>query len=176
MIPGRKGRIDHIKMRELLKQGKSQSEIALHFNVSRSAVSQARKTLSQSLTKHVAMESAVKILDVELDGAEQLVRANQIANDLLDDLMEQIKGKKPAEMSKRDLRDLALKTLGEIRRQLDQQAGILEKIANWEAVSSFQQEILQLILNEVRPDERQRIVSKLKERRAIRASLRISPR
>lgn len=171
---GRPGKIDHFLMKKMLKEGRTQTQVAEYFGVSRSAISQALKTVNKALTKHVVMESAARIVESEIDAAGQLTKSNMIANNMLDDLQSQISGNKKKTMGEKTLRDLTLKTLAEIRKQLGFQADIFEKMVDFQAVAEFQKEILDIIYQEVTPDERRKIIERLKARRSLRSSVRFS--
>jgi predicted transcriptional regulator len=82
-----KPKIDRVKLNCMLRAGKSQKEIAQVFRVSEAAVSKARKELSIAVIKNMALESASKVMDKNLDAISQLQKINNYANELLDLLM-----------------------------------------------------------------------------------------
>jgi hypothetical protein len=85
-------------------------------------------------------------------------------------LESQISGKKG--FTFKDPRELALKAMQELRGQLELQLDIFKTLYDIEAVAEFQKEVLAAIA-EVTPDIRDQIISRLKERKAIRRSLEL---
>lgn len=80
-------KIDRVKLNQMLKRGKSQKEIAQVFGVTESAISKAKKELSITVVKNVALENAHRIVDKNLDAVAQLQKINNNANEILDLLM-----------------------------------------------------------------------------------------
>ncbi len=186
-------KIDRIKLNQLLGAGKSQREIAQLFHVTEGAVSKAKKELNISVVRNVTMERAHQVVDKNLNAVDQLQKINGYANELLDLLMRWNRGDKEAlqilesqvkrvrirdteeevkEYRFKDPRELALKAMAEIRGQLGLQLDIFKALYDLEAVAEFQREVLSTI-GEVAPDVRDRIIKKLKESRALRASVSI---
>lgn len=188
-----KPKIDRVKLNQLLKAGKSQREIAQVFDVTEGAISKAKVELNIAVVKNVALESAHKVLDKNLDAVEQLQKINKAANQLLDELMgkekvvqelaivvNKINEGNPADVKeitklvKQIISDknTALKACQEIRGQLSLQLDIFKTLYDVEAVAEFQAEVLSAIA-EVSPEVRNRIVNNLKEKRALRGSVTI---
>lgn len=151
-----KPKIDHVKLNQMLRSGKTQRQCAQVFGVTEGAVSKAKKELNLNVVKSVALENAHRIVDKNLNTVEQLQKINDQANRLLDELEE-----KP---------DLKLRTMAEIRGQLKLQLEIYQTLYDMKAVQEFQQEVLTTI-GEVSPEIRDAIISKLNERKAIRRSI-----
>jgi len=191
-----KPKIDRVRLDRMLRAGKSQKEAAQVFGVSESAVSKARQGLSVAVVKNVALESAHKVINKNLDAVNQLQKINEYANELLDLLMRWNRGDKEAlqvlesqvsmkkvrvgekeefvkEFRFKDPRELALKAMQEIRGQLTLQLDIFKTLYDLEAVAEFQREVLNTI-GEVSTDVRDRIIKKLKESRALRQSVSIN--
>ena len=139
-----KPKIDRVKLSQLLKRGKTQREVAQVFGVSEGAISKAKKELNISVVKSVALESAHRVVDKNLDAVAQLQKINKDANELLDVLMRWNRGEdealqiletqvrkvrigkgENAEIVKqyrfKDPRELALRAMAEIRGQLNLQ-------------------------------------------------------
>jgi len=182
-------KIDEIKLNQLLKDGKTQREVAQVFGVTEGAISRARKRLNISVVKSVSLESAHRVVEKNLDTIEQLRKVNDYANELLDLLMRWNRGDKHAlqilesqvrkvkvkgseeevtEYRFKDPRELALKAMAEIRSQLSLQLEIFKCLYDVEAVADFQREVLDII-GEVDKSVRERIIQRLKEKRAIRS-------
>ncbi len=191
----RKPKIDRIRLKKLLDQGKSGKEIARLLGVSEGAISKAKKELNISVVKNVALESAHRVVDKNLNAVDQLAKINGYANELLDVLMRWQRGDDEAirilesqvrkvnrgtkkepdwveEYRFKDPRELALKAMAEIRGQLSLQLDIFKTLYDVEAIAEFQREVLEAIA-EVSPDVRNRIVQRLKENGALRPSAAI---
>ncbi|MRS03207.1 hypothetical protein EG832_08295 [bacterium] len=155
------GKIDKIKLSQLLRTGKSGKYCAKAFGVTEGAISQARKELNIAVVKSVALEDAHRVVDKNLNAVEQLLNINRKANTLLE-----------AAIKAKD-HDTTLKAMREIRGQLQLQLEIFKTLYDLEAVAEFQKEIL-MTIGEVDKDVRDRIIRRLKESRALRGSVSIS--
>jgi len=153
-------KIDDRKLNRLLRSGKSQREVARILGVSDSAVTQAKRRLNIAVVKDVGLESAHRVVEENLDAIGQLRRINNKANSLLDAAIEA------------EDHDTALRCMTEIRGQLRLQLDIFAVLYDVKEIQAFQQEVLSL-LEEAEPGARERIISRLKEGRVIRASLSI---
>ena len=191
-----KQKIDRVKLNQMLRDGKSQKAIAESMGVSEPAISKAKKELNISVVKSVALENAHRVVGKNLDAIDQLQRVNQVANQLLDELtgddqaidrmVKAVEGSlvyegdptKQREYIRRIIlrvnqdKNTALKACGEIRQQLGLQLEIFQTLYDMKAVQEFQTEVLEAI-GEASPDVRSRIISKLNQRRAIRAAIKL---
>ena len=70
-----------------------------------------------------------------------------------------------------DERSLALRTMQEIRAQLKFQIEILNSVANFEAISDFQKQILDIV-GEMDIEMRKKFVDRLKEEKALRSAVK----
>lgn len=186
-------KINMVKLNQLLKSGKSVKQCAEYFNVTPAAISQAKKGLNVAVVKNVAMENAGRVVDKNLNAIEQLQKINSHANELLDLLMRwnngddeaiqvlesQVSDKKVRvgdqeeyvrEFKFKDPRELALKAMAEIRGQLKLQLEIFQALYDLRAVEEFQNEVLTAIGEEA-PDVRDRIIQRLRQKRAVRAAV-----
>jgi transcriptional regulator with XRE-family HTH domain len=187
-----KPKIDRIKLRQLLRAGKSQTDIAKYFGVTESAISQAKKELNVAVVKNVALENAHEIVNREINALDQLGLINNHANELLDILMRWNRGEDQAlqvlenqvrkvrigkeeidvrEVRLKDTRELALKAMAEIRGQLHLQLDIFQSLYDMQAVQEFQQEVLDAI-GEIDGDTKGKIIQRLAQRRAIRTLIK----
>jgi hypothetical protein len=157
----KKGKIDKVKLSQMLRSGKSGKECAKVFSVTEGAISQARKELNIAVVKSVALEDAHRVVDKNLNAVDQLLDINRKANTLLELA---IKAKD---------HDTTLKAMREIRGQLELQLEIFKTLYDLEAVADFQREVL-TVIGEVNSDVREHIIRRLKERRALRGSVSIS--
>ena len=71
-----KPKIDIRKMERLLREGKSQREVAQVFGVSESAISHAKKSLRKNIVRTVGLERANEVVTAHLDVMGQLRRIN----------------------------------------------------------------------------------------------------
>ena len=154
------GKIDKVKLSQMLRSGKSGKDCAKFFGVTEGAVSQARKELNISVVKSVALESAHQVVEKNLNAVDQLLNINRKANTLLDSAIQA-----------KD-HDTTLKAMREIRGQLELQLEIFKTLYDVQAVADFQREVLTAI-GEVDPDVRNLIINRLKEGRALRQSVDI---
>ncbi|MBN1829840.1 MAG: hypothetical protein JW884_11960 [Deltaproteobacteria bacterium] len=191
-----KPKIDRIKLNQMLRSGKSQREAAQVFGVSEGAISKAKKELNVAVVKNISLESAHKVVDDNLNAVQQLQKINDYANELLDLLMKWNRGDETAlqvlesqvatkkvrvgseeefvkEYRFKDPRELALKAMAEIRGQLNLQLDIFKTLYDLQAIKEFQEEVLTAIGEESR-NVRDRIINRLKERRALRATVSIN--
>ena len=80
---------------------------------------------------------------------------------------------KKGKITPKEARELALKTMSEIRGQLKLQLEIFQTLYDMKAVQSFQAEVLKAI-GEASPDVRQTIINNLRERRAVRSAVKFN--
>jgi transcriptional regulator with XRE-family HTH domain len=155
------GKIDRVKLSQLLRSGKTQRECAQVFGVTEGAISQAKKELNLSVVKSVSLERAHEVIDKNLNAIEQLQDINRKARELLDKAI-----------AARD-HAVTLNAMREIRGQLTLQLEIFKTLYDLEAVADFQREVL-TIIGEVDHDVREKIIQRLKERSALRGSITIN--
>ena len=153
-------KIDKVKLSQMLRAGKSGKECAQFFGCTSGAITHAKKKLNLMVIKNVALENAGRIVDKNLNAVAQLQNINQKANDLLDEAIGA------------NLHDTALKAMREIRGQLNLQLEIFQTLYDMKAIEEFQTEVLTAI-GEASPDVRNRIISKLNQKRAIRRTITI---
>jgi transposase-like protein len=151
------GKVNILRLNQMIMAGKSVSECAKHFGVTPSAISQARKNLNVSVVKNVALENAHRVMDQNLDAVEQLHKINKVANRLLDELEQ--------------MPELRLKVMAEIRNQLRLQLDIFQTLYDMKAVQEFQAEVLDII-GKADKGVRDEIIYRLSEKRAIRNAVR----
>jgi len=186
--------IDNVKLSQMLRSGKSQRQIAKFFGVTEAAITNAKKRLSISVVKNLALENAGRVVDKNLNAVEQLQKINDYANELLDLLMRWNRGDEEAlqilesqvatkkvrvgnqeefvkEFRFKDPRELALKAMAEIRGQLKLQLEIFQALYDLKAIEELQHEVLTDIGEESK-DVRDKIINRLNKRRAIRAAIK----
>ena len=154
------GKIDKLKLSQLLRSGKSGKYCAKFFGVTQGAISQTRKELNIAVVKSVALETAHQIVEKNLNAVDQLLNINRKANTLLELAI------------KAEDHDTTLKAMREIRGQLELQLEIFKTLYDIQAVADFQREVLTAI-GEVDSGVRNLIINRLKEGRALRQSVDI---
>ena len=154
------GKIDKLKLSQLLRSGKSGKDCAKFFSVTEGAISQARKELNIAVVKSVALETAHQVVEKNLNAVDQLRNINRKANTLLELAI------------KAEDHDTTLKAMREIRGQLELQLDIFKTLYDVQAVADFQREVLTAI-GEVDSGVRNLIINRLKEGRALRQSVDI---
>ncbi|MGO8943398.1 MAG: hypothetical protein ACLQJ7_06960 [Syntrophobacteraceae bacterium] len=186
-----RNRIDDKQLVQLIRNGDTATEAARKMGVSQQAVSQRLKALDIAIYRNVAIRSAQKIVDREINALDQLQKINRDANELLDLLMRWNRGEDEAlrilesqvrkikvrgqeeeisEYKFKDPRELALKAMQEIRGQLKLQLEILQALFDMKAVEQFQAEVLEVI-GSVSTEARDEIIRRLTERNALRSTL-----
>jgi hypothetical protein len=192
-VKGHSSVVDVKKLDKLLRSGKTKSECSRYFGVSPAAITKACRRIGKKKVAVVTIETAGKIVDQNLDAVAQLQKINGYANEMLDLLMRWQRGDDEAlrilesqtrkvmigkgenavevtEFKFKDPRELALKAMAEIRGQLGLQFEIFKSLYDMKIVAEFQESVLEAI-REVSPEMRDAVITKLKERRALRQSV-----
>lgn len=160
-------------------------EIAQKMNVSKGCISKNLKKLTLATSQDVALSCAHQINTAKLDAMAQLQKVNQNCNEMLDLLMAWGRGDEKAiqvlESQRRkirirgteqeiekfeftDPRDLALKAMAEVRKQVALMLDIGKALYNIEEVSAFQKIVLEELANES-SELRERVFARLRQRR-----------
>ena len=173
-------KIDPIKLRELLKSGKSAKEAAEYFEVSQAAVSLARRRIDTNVLRLSNLEAAGRILSNELDAAEQMKKISEVNNKVLnlllrwfegdDEARKILEGQRSLKRSTfKDPTELLLKVSNQLQGQVELQFKILQGLYDAQQIATFQEEVLSAIQEES-PDAKRRIIQRLKEKNALRSS------
>ena len=153
------GKIDKVKLYQMLRLGKPVKECAKYFSVTPGAISQAKKEINLGVVKSVTLENAHRVVSKNLDAVTQLQMINQRATALLD-------------LAEGDNdRATVLGVMREIRCQLKLQLEIFQCLYDMKAVQEFQAEVLTAI-GEASSDVRDKIICRLNEKHAIRAAVK----
>lgn len=153
-----KQKISSTKLLRLIdKEKMTQSQAAKELGVSRQAVNMRLMELRGKTTLATAVGKIDKIVDDKLDAVAQLKKINEHAHTLLD------AAEGDAQM--------AVKLMAEIRNQLRLQLDIFETLYSLQAAAEFQDAVLET-LNEVEPELRNKVISKLNKKSALRSALR----
>ena len=157
-------KIDPDRLGQFLDAGHTQAQAARHFGVSEPAIHRRLKQM-QRLTSHViALEKAGAVVDEKLTASDRLARVQQIIDGELDYAVK--KAGEPG-VDRSILVDTILRLAGEVRQQLGLQLSISRALVDLRVVKEFQETVIDIIRQE-NPDAAQRIVRRLKERRALR--------
>jgi len=163
-----KPKIDISEMERLLREGKSQREVAQVFGVTESAISHAKNSLRKNIVRTVGLEKANEVVEGHLDVMGQLRRINLAIGEELSRAKQAVV--KSCGKDQLALQDIIIRLSSEIRRQLDLQMKIFELWYQGRAVIEFQQVVLTAI-EEVSPELKEKIIRKLQERSAVRSSV-----
>ena len=163
-----KPKIDIRKMERLLREGKSQRDVAQVFGVSESAISHAKKSLRKNIVRTVGLERANEVVTAHLDVMGQLRRINLAIDEEL--TRAKVVVAKADGKDQLALQNIIIRLSSEVRRQLDLQMEIFELWYQGRAVIEFQQIVLTAI-EEVSPELKERIIRKLQKERAVRSGV-----
>ena len=169
-----KPKIDRVKLNQMLRDGKPQITIAQFFGVTAGAISKAKKELNIAVVKNTALEAGHRVVEEHLNTVAQLRKINDKANAILDDLMSKIENEKETPERKKDLREIALKSMQEIRNQLSLQLDIVKTLYDVRDIADFQRTVVEVIGRQ-RPKVRVELVEALKRARALRGTVEIKP-
>ena len=169
-----KPKIDRVKLNQMLRDGKPQIVIAQFFGVTAGAISKAKKELNIAVVKNTALEAGHRVVEEHLNTVAQLRKINDKANAILDDLMSKIENEKETPERKKDLREIALKSMQEIRNQLSLQLDIVKTLYDVRDIADFQRTVVEVIGRQ-RPEVRVELVEALKRARALRGTVEIKP-
>ena len=159
-------KVDADSLQRFIADGHTQADAARQFGVSEAAICQRLKRLTGLTSRVVAMEKAGAVVDQKLDASARLQRAQQIIDDELAWAVDQAQ-QPGADRGK--LQDTILKLVAEVRQQLGLQLNITKTLVDLKVVREFQRSVVEVIAEES-PDMARRIVGRLKERQALRAS------
>lgn len=131
----------------------------------------AKKDLKNTIVRTVSLEKANEVVEADLDMMSQLRKINRAINEELDEARAEI-GKADCK-DKRSLQEIIIKLSGEVRKQLETGLRIAEVWYDHKIFGEFQQEVL-TILDEMQPGARDAVITRLKEKRALRGLVQIN--
>lgn len=178
----RNAKIDLQKMRSMLRAGKSQKQCSEYFRCSKAAISQAVKSLNRNVAKVSSFEVAGKIYDSELGVVDQLKSINTASDYLLNLILDFLQGDPEAvealkrqqkdlqDVTHKDPKDILIRTISEIRKNVGMQVNILEILYNIESIQSFQNAVIEAI-GEESVELRDKVLHRLKQQRLLRQSV-----
>ena len=159
-------KVNPSELQRVLDSGYTQADAAKFFGVSDAAISQRVQKLRIATSKVVALERAGELVDQKLDATARLQRVQLVIDEELAWAVAQAQ-QPGADRAK--LQDTILKLAAEIRQQLGLQLNISRTLIDLKVVREFQRSVVEVIA-EASPDVAQRVVARLKARRALRAS------
>ncbi len=159
-------KVSDADLRGYLEAGHSQAEAARHFGVSEPAIHQRLKRLRVLTTRVVALEQAGRVVEEKLTATARLEGVQQVIDD---ELAWAVKQARQPGADRGALVDIILKLTAEVRHQLGLQLDISRTLVDLRVVKEFQETVIEVI-GEESPDTARRIVTRLKERRALRPS------
>jgi predicted transcriptional regulator len=185
-----KVKFDRAESARLIREGKSQTEIAKMLGVSKMAISKAAKEVGLAVVRHVAARQAPEVVREHINASQQLLKLNQYANELLDLLMAWHRGDNVAlqilesqvarkkvrigtkekiltEFKFKDPRELAIKVMDTIKGQLSLQCEILKTIYSAEAAEEFQETVLR-VMGRADPKARDEIMQEIRKAQPLR--------
>jgi transposase len=185
----RRSKIDRVLLQRLVNEGRSQTEIAKYFGVSRMAVYKALKKLKIAVCPHVADKAAPQVIKEHLNATQQLLKINKCAHEMLDTLMAWQRGEPVAlqvlesqiskkkiwigkeqklvkQLRAKDPRELALKTMGVIRGQIVLYLNMLKTLYSLEAFAEFRDAFLRVLARKD-PKIRDEIILELQKERLL---------
>jgi len=195
-------KIDEAVMTQMLRDGKTVSAIARHFNCTHGAVSQMKKRMDRrlinvpdvqqsELSRHnIDTVQQLRAMNVniieELKRTKKLITREDAKIKDIEDLEDQIK-KNPGntnlvkalkERGGIDINSILkiqaniIAISAEVRKQIELQVKIFETVYNVQMVSEFQEEIIE-ILRSVDPVLKDTVIKRLKQRRSIRGLVKM---
>jgi len=188
-------KVDLKQMEQMLRSGMKNKEVAEFFNVTPGAISQHSRKMKNYIVRSMALEKAHEVTaqhsrkmknyivrSMALEKAHEVTASHidvvnqlQLINDSINH--ELGKAKEEADNTKGSSRipfqRVIIELSAEVRRQLDSQVKIFELWHDTKVIHEFHEEILN-ILEEVKPGLRNEIIGRLKQRRAIRSTVKFS--
>jgi len=157
------GKIDHVKLQELLEQGLNQVEIAKELGVVKSSVCKAIKRLNLAVAKvATAAEAAPVIVEEKIDILKQIQSINATINGELDWIKSQIDGSE----DRIKLQDQMVKFAAEVRKQMSTLLDVAKTLYNAEESQAFQRIVLKAI-EDADPGTKEKIIQALHEVRSV---------
>jgi hypothetical protein len=178
------------ELSELIVKGKSQTEIASHFGVSRVAIHKALKGMGLTATKHIAtMGVPEKMIEHNLNAYEQLKKVNDNANELLDLIMAWQRGDDVAlrvlesqvrkikigagenateaiALKIKDPREVAIKVMEVIKDQLQLHLKFYRTFFDAKAFADFRKAFI-FAMEKINPEAREIMVKELQKERLL---------
>jgi len=155
----------------MLRSGMKNKDVAEYFGVTPGCISQHAKKIKNLVVRSMALEKAHEVTSTHLDVVAQLQRINDSINHELQKAQEEAdQTNGPARIA---FQKIIIELSAEVRRQLDSQVKIFELWHDTRVIHEFHEEVLN-ILDEVKPGLRDEIITRLKQRHAVRKTVKFS--
>ena len=159
--------VDPTALQRFLDEGRTQADAARHFGVTEAAISLRVKKARIATSKVVALERAAEVVDQQLTAAQRLQHVQQVILDQLN--WAETQAKQPGADRVAFIEPI-VKLSAEVRAQVRLEHDISKTLIDLRVVRQFQQTVFEAISAES-PETGHRILSKLKELRALRESV-----
>jgi hypothetical protein len=159
-------KIDPDALRRYLDAGHTQADAARYFGVSEPAIHQRLRKMRQLTSHVVALEKAGAVVEEKLSATARLEKVQRVIDEELDAARQ--RAQQPG-VDRAALTDIIIRLTAEVRQQLNLQLAITRTLVDLRVVKEFQESVVEVIRSES-PGTAQRIVTRLKERRALRPS------
>jgi hypothetical protein len=176
-----KRKIDDIKLKRMIRDGKTIKHCAQHFGCAVPAIHGRLKAMQVVVSRSMTMnpQRAAKVSDESFDAVERLKRIHKSAMDMLEQLEGVQSGKvAPEELApllsgKTSVAEAQIKVLAEIRKQLDLAHGIFKSLYDMRQVQKFQAVVIEE-LQRADPVIAKRIIDRLAVRSIVNSSLALT--
>lgn len=149
---------------EFLDAGHTQADAARHFGVSEPAIHHRLKRMRRLTSQIIALEKANQVVEEKLSATARLEHVQEVIDE---ELRWAVTQARQDGADRTGLADVILKLAGEVRQQLGLQLAISRTLVDLRVVKEFQETVMEVIREES-PETTQRIIARLKERRALR--------
>lgn len=173
--------IDDIKLRRMVREGKTVNHCAQFFGVSVNAIRKRLKAMDVVVGRALAMDSekVERLAKDHFDAVEELQKIHASAAELLGKLEKAQRGDIPLEDlshilgDRASLGELYLKVMGEVRKQLHLASEMSKQLYSIKEVQEFQNAVIE-VLKDADPFIARQVVEKLVARRALCSSLSLT--
>ncbi len=174
--------IDEVKLKRMVRDGKSLHHCASYFGVSVAGIRKRLRHMEVVVGRSLVMEepeTVERLTKDHFDAVEELQKLHASASGLLALLEQAQRGEIPMDDlahilgERASLGEFYLKTMGEVRKQLALAAEMSKQLFSIKEVQDFQNVVIQT-LKEADPDIARQVVEKLVERRALCSSLSLT--
>lgn len=174
--------IDDVKLKRMVRDGKSLNHCAQVFGVSVAGIRKRLRAMEVVVGRSLVLdepETVERLAKDHFDAVEELQKLHSSATDLLGKLEQAQRGEIPMEDlahilgDRASLGEMYLKVMGEVRKQLHLASEMSKQLYSIKEVQEFQNVIID-VLKDVEPDIARRVVERLVERRALCSSLSLT--
>jgi hypothetical protein len=176
-----KGKIDDVKLKRLIRSGKTVNHCAQVFDCTVQAIRQRLKAMDIIVGRHLAMnvEKVERISNQTFDAADEVQRLYKSTVETLERLERAMKGEiDPSELDpilagKTSPGEMYIKVVAETRKQLSFMNDIFKTYFDIKQVQHFQQRVIE-ILRECDPAVAREFVERMSRERALHSSIALT--